>query len=64
METLSVKSILAVVTSSPQKVSGGGAPIFVVKDKEEIQQRIFLLENILNGMAHELDEETYILVRH
>lgn len=57
------KSILAIVTTSSELV-GGGAPIFIVKDEEEIQQKIFLLENILNAMAHELDKSTYVMVRH
>jgi tetrahydromethanopterin S-methyltransferase subunit B len=57
------KSILAIVTTSADQVKGG-VPIFVVKDAEEIQEKAFLLESILDGMAHELDPRTYILVRH
>jgi len=57
------KSILAVITTSPEKVSGG-VPIFVVKDAQEIQVKAFLLENILDGMAHELDADTFVVVRH
>lgn len=64
MEQMPTKTILAVVTTQPNKVAGGGTPLFVVEDRDAIQRRIFLLENILDAMAHELDEDTYILVRH
>lgn len=57
------KSILAIVTTSSEFVAGG-APIFIAKDAEEIQRKIFLLENILDAIAHELDESTYVVVRH
>jgi len=57
------KSILAIITTSADKV-GGGAPIFVVQSPEEIQEKAFLLENILDGMAHELDPHLYVVVRH
>ncbi|GAA0369621.1 capping complex subunit for YIEGIA [Bacillus horti] len=58
------KSILAIVTTSEQNIKGGGAPVFIVKDHDEIQHKIFLLENILDAMGHELDEQTFILVKH
>lgn len=57
------KSILAVITTSSEKVTGG-VPIFIVKDEQEIQEKAFLLENILDGMVHELDSSTYVVVRH
>lgn len=58
------KAILAIVTTSERHVLGGGTPVFIVKDQEEIQQKVFLLENILDAMGHELDQETFILVKH
>lgn len=61
--SLVTKSILAIVSTSKELV-GGGAPIFIVKDAEELQRKIFLLENILDAMAHELDDSTYVMVRH
>lgn len=58
------KSILAIVTMSQERVLGGGAPTFIVQTEEEIQQKVFLLENILDAIGHELDPETFILVKH
>jgi hypothetical protein len=55
--------ILAVVSTSREKV-GGGAPIFFVNTEEELQQFSFLLEKILDGMAHDLKNGTMIIVRH
>lgn len=62
-ETLQKKSILAIITTSRDRV-GGGAPIFIVDNAEEIQRIAFLLENIMDAMAHELDSDTYVVVRH
>ncbi|CCQ98501.1 conserved hypothetical protein [[Clostridium] ultunense Esp] len=56
-------SIKAIVTLSRDQVAGG-APIFIVKDKEELQRTAFLLEKIIDAMAHELNGETMILVKH
>lgn len=64
MEITNQKSILAVVTTSKENVAGGGCPIFIAADGEDIQRIIYLLENILDGMAHEVDEQTYVVVRH
>jgi tetrahydromethanopterin S-methyltransferase subunit B len=62
-EQLSKKNVLAIVTTKPEHVAGA-APTFIVQSLDEIQQKAFLLENILDAMAHELDQTTYILVRH
>jgi hypothetical protein len=55
--------ILAVVSTSRETV-GGGAPIFFVSTEEELQEFTFLLEKILDGMAHDLKNGTMIIVRH
>lgn len=56
-------SIKAVVTLKGDHVAGG-APIFVVSDREALEKTAFLLEKILDAMAHSLSEETMILVKH
>jgi hypothetical protein len=55
--------ILAVVSINKEQI-GGGAPIFFVKDEKELQGIAFLLEKILDGMAHDLKNGTMIIVRH
>ncbi|MCS1350966.1 capping complex subunit for YIEGIA [Mechercharimyces sp. CAU 1602] len=57
------KKILAIITSNKEKV-GGGAPIFVARDADELTSISFILEKILDGIAHKIDEETMIIVRH
>jgi hypothetical protein len=55
--------ILAIVTTSPDKV-GGGSPIFYARDHRELQATAFTLEKILDGMAHEVTPQIMIIVRH
>jgi hypothetical protein len=55
--------IVAVVTTNKEHVVGG-VPIFVVPSRERMQQTAFTLEKVLDAMAHELDDETLIVVRH
>ncbi|WP_309862421.1 capping complex subunit for YIEGIA [Desmospora profundinema] len=57
------KQILAVITQDTETV-GGGAPIFMVGDAEELERTSFLLERILDGMAHQINSRTMVIVRH
>lgn len=64
MGTTIEKAILAVITINNEQVNGGGAPIFVAKSQEELQRTAFLLEKILDGIAHDLENGSMIIVRH
>ncbi|BCJ85368.1 capping complex subunit for YIEGIA [Effusibacillus dendaii] len=55
--------ILAVITTSRDKV-GGGSPIFYAVDEQELQSLSFTLEKILDGIAHEVNPNLFIIVRH
>ncbi len=55
--------ILAIVTTNQEKV-GGGAPIFSCKNNEEKNSVASNLEYILDAIAHEVNEEIIILVKH
>ncbi|MCS7462451.1 hypothetical protein N0M98_20220 [Paenibacillus doosanensis] len=55
--------IMAVVTADKQQVAGG-APIFFVKDADELQKVAFKLEKILDATTHDLENGTLILVDH
>lgn len=57
------KYVLAVLTTNPDRVTGG-VPIFIFNSLEEIQSKIGMFESILGGMGHQLDEEIYVVVRH
>lgn len=63
MEVTLEKKILAVISDNREQVAGG-VPIFFTRDRKQLQERAFLLEKILDGIAHELDSHTMIIVRH
>lgn len=60
---MSDKGILAIVTLQKEMVAGG-APIFAVNNREELEKKSFTLEKILDAMVHEVTPDTFILVRH
>ncbi|GFZ89599.1 hypothetical protein GCM10008018_39710 [Paenibacillus marchantiophytorum] len=55
--------IVAIVTLTKENV-GGGAPIFIVDQEEDLQKMSFSLEKILDANAHDLKNGTMILVKH
>lgn len=57
------KYILAVVTTNPQKAAGSTA-IFHCENTAEMELIAANLEAILDGIAHRLTEELYIIVKH
>ncbi|MEA3319016.1 MAG: hypothetical protein U9Q88_03230 [Bacillota bacterium] len=57
------KYILAVITTNATKVAGG-APIFTCETKEEMEFIAANLEAILDGIAHGLGDDLYIIVKH
>ncbi|ENQ3104691.1 hypothetical protein SAMN04488168_102245 [Bacillus sp. 491mf] len=57
------KCILAVITTIPEKFAGG-APLFVCETVEEAEFVASNLEAILDGIAHRLQENLYIIVKH
>jgi hypothetical protein len=54
---------LAVITTNPSKVTGSTA-IFTCHSKEEMEQVAASLEAILDGIAHGLSDELYVIVKH
>lgn len=58
------EAILAVVTRNPAKVGGGGCPIFLAQDQEEMEKTALLLARILGGIVHDLENDVFIIVRH
>lgn len=55
--------ILAVVTMDRQRV-GGGAPIFEVASEEEREKVAMYIAKTLDAMVHDLENGSYIIVRH
>ncbi|WP_453995390.1 capping complex subunit for YIEGIA [Bacillus nitroreducens] len=59
------KFILAAIKMEDSKVSvSGGTPVFTCPSKEEMETVAANLEAILDGIAHELSEDLYIIVKH
>jgi hypothetical protein len=57
------KFILAVITTNPKKVPVASA-VFHCDSKEEMEIIASNLEAILDGIAHMLTEELYVIVKH
>jgi len=55
---------VAVVTLDPATVLPGGAPIFVARTREEREKISMYLSRTMNAMVHDLENGTYVLVRH
>ncbi|WP_156890528.1 capping complex subunit for YIEGIA [Sporosarcina ureae] len=55
-------AIAAVITTKPETIQGGGAPVFVVTDQKELQKTSMTLEKIMDASAHEIDMNTIIIV--
>lgn len=53
--------IAAIVTSVRDGVAGG-APIFLVNGREELETTAFRLEKLLDCAAHEISDTLYLLV--
>ena len=57
------KYILAAITTNPDKVAGG-TPVFKCQSMDELEQVSANLEAILDGIAHQLSDEVFIIVKH
>lgn len=57
------KFILAAITTNPNKAPSGVC-VFHCENKKELMTVARNLEAILDGIAHELTEELYVIVRH
>lgn len=57
------KRILAVVTLNMDQVAGG-APIFFARSEEERERIAMYIAKILDAMVHDLENGTYLIVRH
>lgn len=58
------KFILAIVALDADKVGGCGTPIFFAANKEEQDKTAMYLARITEGVVHDLENGTYIIVKH
>lgn len=54
--------IAAIVTQNQNSIHGGGVPVFIVHNREELQKLSSRLERILDSSAHEINQQTIIIV--
>lgn len=60
----STTQIIAIITTASENFIGGGAPIFIAKNKDNLQTMSSTLAKTLDASAHEVDADTMILVKH
>ncbi|QGQ46706.1 capping complex subunit for YIEGIA [Metabacillus sediminilitoris] len=63
MSTELEKYILAIITTDESRAAGGTA-IFICKTKEEMHVYAKNLEAILDGIAHGIGDDLYVVVKH
>jgi len=57
--------IIAVVTANKNSVSPGSmTPVFYAKDEEHLRDLSLKISKTVRGMIHEVDKDTYIIVKH
>lgn len=54
--------IVAVITTKPEVIQGGGAPVFIVINEMELQEISMTIEKIMDASAHEVNKDTVIIV--
>lgn len=54
--------IVALITTNQGNVKGGGAPFFIAADRETLQKVSMTLEKIMDASAHEINEDTIVIV--
>jgi hypothetical protein len=57
------KFVLAIITTNKNKVAGGTA-IFTCDNVKEMDEFAKNLEAILDGIAHKLSDDVYVIVKH
>lgn len=56
--------IIAIITTKQDAVKAVGAPVFITPNRESLQNVSSTLEKNLDASAHEVDEDTMIIVLH
>lgn len=55
-------SIIAIVTTNKELISGGGVPVFITKENN-FQEVSMNLSKIMDASTHEIDAEIMIIVK-
>ncbi|MFO8060481.1 MAG: hypothetical protein R6U70_07495 [Bacillota bacterium] len=58
------KRPVACITTDPGRVDGGGVPVFIAGDEEEMAEMALLLSRILDAVAHDMGNGVFLVVQH
>ena len=58
------ESILAIVLTDKEKLKSSGAPVFVAKNQEMMEELSIALSKVLDASAHKIDPDLMIIVKH
>lgn len=56
--------ILAIFTTDFSKVQGGGCPVFLASNEEEMGKLALLVARCTDGTVHDLENGIYFVLRH
>ncbi|TCO67878.1 capping complex subunit for YIEGIA [Marinisporobacter balticus] len=58
------ESIIAIITTDRSMISTTTVPIFYAKSEDEKEKLSLLVAKITKGMVHDLENGSYVIVRH
>ncbi|TYP54920.1 capping complex subunit for YIEGIA [Thermosediminibacter litoriperuensis] len=64
MENIGVKEVILAVVTLNGNQPASGVPVFYARDEAERDRIAAHLARILSGMVHDLENGSYIIVRH
>lgn len=56
--------ILAIITLEQKLISGGGCPVFLAVDENELHKISLYLAKILGGVVHDLENGVLLVCKH
>ncbi|MFO7151620.1 MAG: hypothetical protein DIU66_000050 [Bacillota bacterium] len=64
MQNIGLSEVILAIVTVDGTQPASGVPVFYAKDEEEREKIASNLARILSGMVHDLENGTYVIVRH
>ncbi|WP_422444264.1 capping complex subunit for YIEGIA [Thermoanaerobacterium sp. DL9XJH110] len=64
MDNIGIKEVILAVVTINKEQTASGVPVFYARDEKERNKIALYLCKILSAMAHDLENGSYIIVRH
>ncbi|MDN5331617.1 MAG: hypothetical protein PWP45_842 [Tepidanaerobacteraceae bacterium] len=64
MENVGLSEVILAIVTVDGTQPASGVPVFYAKDEEERNKIASHLARILSGMVHDLENGTYVIVKH